>query len=276
MGLSASQARLMSLTSRMSDLELRAQQISNSKVRLADMAEEASQAYSAALDKQILRVFSGLQSDGTSSYIEANAANLTTYNSALDKQRFIKNSNGQVLVSTAVKTAFDANSGSVTGFITALRTAGVMTDTAAAQDSGQVSYYTNLFNEINQDNKGCFTAGSSDNFNSAEWLQAQVDAGNLFLYVYDKDGGTQGTGDFVNVSWNSGDASLQEKTDETDRAKAEAEYETTMASIKTKDERFDLQLKEIDTEHTAVQTEMESIKKVIGKNIERSMKVFDA
>ena len=36
MGLAASQARLLSITARLSDNELHSQQISNSKVRLAD------------------------------------------------------------------------------------------------------------------------------------------------------------------------------------------------------------------------------------------------
>jgi len=59
-------------------------------------------------------------------------------------------------------------------------------------------------------------------------------------------------------------------------AKAEATYESTMASIQTKDKRFDLQLKQIDTEHSATQTEVDSVKKVIDKNTERSFKMFSA
>ena len=56
MGLSASQARLLSLTARLSDLELRAQTISNAKIRLSDQSEGASRKYSDALDKQTLKI----------------------------------------------------------------------------------------------------------------------------------------------------------------------------------------------------------------------------
>ena len=47
-----------------------------------------------------------------------------------------------------------------------------------------------------------------------------------------------------------------------------------MNDIKQKDNMFDLQLKNIDTEHSALQTEYDVIKEVMKKNIERTMK-FD-
>lgn len=278
MGMSASQARLMSLTSRLSDLELQAQQIQNQKIRLADMSEQASRKYSDALDKELLRVSTTIA--GSSTQVVATAANLTNYGaiSISDKQRFIKNSNGQLLVTGAVLAAYNnaiaAPAGQLDTFIADLRTAHVMTDTAAAPDSAQVNYYTNLFNEIQQSG-GAFTV-PNQNMNSGEWLQNEIDNGNLFLYTYNSEGGSLGQGDFVNVSWTSGDASLLEVTDESDRAKAEAEYETTMARIQSEDKRFDLQLKSLDTEHSAISTEIDSVKKVIDKNIERSFKVFDA
>ena len=117
---------------------------------------------------------------------------------------------------------------------------------------------------------------NTTNENSSEWLQSQIDGGNIFLYEFDSTGGSAGTGDYVNVSWTSGDASLSEVTDSTQTAKAEATYETTMANIQSKDKRFDTQLSTIDTEHTATQTEIDSVKKVMQKNIERSFKIFDA
>ena len=51
MGMSASQARLLSITSRMNDIELRSQQISNTKIRLADESEQVANEYTTALNK---------------------------------------------------------------------------------------------------------------------------------------------------------------------------------------------------------------------------------
>ena len=50
MGMSASQARLLSITSRMNDIELRSQQISNTKIRLADESEQVANKYTKALN----------------------------------------------------------------------------------------------------------------------------------------------------------------------------------------------------------------------------------
>ena len=277
MGLSASQARMLSLTARLSDLELRAQTIENAKIRLSDASAAASTAYSDALDKQTLKVYSGLQSNGTSSYITATAANLTTYGaiSTTDKQRFIKNAEGMVLVSSSINTEYYVNVGNLSGFLSDM---GIKTNTSDPDyDAAQVTYYTNVFKEI-EASGGCVRDGTSTNtnLNDSQWLQEQISAGNLYLYEYDSTAGTAGTGDYVNVAWNSGDATLSEVTDNTQTAKAEAVYDTTMANIQSKDKRFDQQLSTIDTEHTATQTEIESVKKVMNKNIERSFKIFDA
>ena len=52
MGMSASQARLLSLTSRMNDLEYKAENIANIKIRLADESDKIAQKYTDALGKQ--------------------------------------------------------------------------------------------------------------------------------------------------------------------------------------------------------------------------------
>jgi len=57
-------------------------------------------------------------------------------------------------------------------------------------------------------------------------------------------------------------------------ALAEAKYNEQMADIEKKDKRFDLELKKLDTEHSALQTEYDSVKNVIDKNIEKSFNVF--
>lgn len=277
MGMSASQANLMFLTGRMSDLELRAQFIQNDKIRLSDQSEAASRNYSRALDKQVMTVYSGLvTSNGTttSSYINATAENLTKYGaiSTTDKQRFIKNQAGQVLVTDDVATAYNANHNDTTpaNFLTALH---VVTDTTATgYDAAKVTYYSNVFTEI-KDSGGCVAPGNA-NMQSSEWLTSQIEAGNIFLYTYNSEGGAQGTGDFVNVAWNSGDTSLYLQSDKTDLARAEADYEATLAAIETKDKEYDVQLTAINTEHKAIETEVDAIKKVIEKNIDRAFKIF--
>ena len=47
-----------------------------------------------------------------------------------------------------------------------------------------------------------------------------------------------------------------------------------MNDIEAKDNIYDLELKNIDTEHTSLQTEYDSIKGVISKNIERTFNFY--
>ena len=62
-----------------------------------------------------------------------------------------------------------------------------------------------------------------------------------------------------------------------------AKYEKALSDCNTKtqiiqeqDKKLELQLKSIDTEHTAIQTELEAVKKVLDSNIKSSFGTFNA
>ena len=63
MGLSASQARLLSITARLTDNEYHSQQIANAKMRLAAKETEARQEYQDALNSKIL-TYNGFDEQG--------------------------------------------------------------------------------------------------------------------------------------------------------------------------------------------------------------------
>lgn len=350
MGMSASQARMLSLTARLSDLELQAQSISNSKITLANQSEQLSKTYETSLNQQKFKVFNS----DSSSYVDASAYNLTTYDavSTSDKQRFIKDSSGKVLVTTAVGSAYDKtknqNSTSYylkngidsssyygtagsTGYKTVadflkaelgyasksdatsagktynedevnyytslysgkeefLNSMGYTSATTSVQetDSNYTSlngsntytysaaatkYYSNVYDEIA---KSGYDAPGDANMSDSSWLESQVESGSIYLYTYDNTGGTKGTGDWANVSWNAGDSSIEEVADTTGTTAAEAEYNAKLDGIQSQDKKFDMELQAINTEHQALQTEIDSVKKVINKNIETSYKTFNA
>ena len=62
--------------------------------------------------------------------------------------------------------------------------------------------------------------------------------------------------------------------DETAIMKAEVLYKKRLRDIKDLDTKFDQQLKKLDVEHNALQTEYDSIKEVLSKNVDRSFKAF--
>lgn len=70
-------------------------------------------------------------------------------------------------------------------------------------------------------------------------------------------------------------AVLQSGTD-AEIQSATATFEAQNSVLEAQDKLFDMSLQNLDTEHTAAQTEVDSVKKVIGKNIERTFKIFQA
>ncbi len=57
-------------------------------------------------------------------------------------------------------------------------------------------------------------------------------------------------------------------------AQAEAEYQRKTAEINAKDEKYQRKISLLDSEHNAIQTEYESVKSALNKNMERSFKAF--
>lgn len=67
---------------------------------------------------------------------------------------------------------------------------------------------------------------------------------------------------------------ITDKAEEDAANRAEAEYNKAMQEIQSKDKRYEMDQKKIDTEYNACLQEEESIKTVLNKNVERSFKTF--
>ena len=115
MGMAAGQARLLSITSRMSDNELRAQMINNEKMRLATKSSQVSEAYTAALnDAQMM--FTNYDADNNATYQQLTFNALTAYN-PYNNQYAISNASGQVLVSETDAVNYKAANGDLNKFL---------------------------------------------------------------------------------------------------------------------------------------------------------------
>ena len=97
MGMSASQARLLTITGKLTDNELRSQTITNSKLRLAQKSSEASQAYMDALNTEKL-TYKYYNDNGESASYNLTPALIYSYE-PLKNQYSIQNASGQNLVS---------------------------------------------------------------------------------------------------------------------------------------------------------------------------------
>ena len=115
MGMAAGQARLLSITSRMSDNELRAQIINNEKMRLATQSSQVSEAYTTALnDAQMM--FTNYDADNNATYQQLTFNALTAYN-PYNNQYAISNASGQVLVSETDAVNYKAANGDLNKFL---------------------------------------------------------------------------------------------------------------------------------------------------------------
>lgn len=107
MGMAATQARLLALTARISDVEFKAQQIQNQKLALATQKDELYERYCAALDATKIRVAFN-NGDGSKNFINANFNTVCTYNPDRFRQYAIQdNRSGLAIVPDNVKEAYD-------------------------------------------------------------------------------------------------------------------------------------------------------------------------
>lgn len=127
----------------------------------------------------------------------------------------------------------------------------------------KAQWYTNLYNRMQDGYKVLEDGLASSN----EWIQYALENGIVTMEQVDK------SNNWTSMIY-SNCSDITEVTDDVAVTRAEAEYNKAMNSIENKDKRYDMELKNIDTEHNSLQTEYDSVKSVIDKNIERSFKMY--
>jgi len=141
----------------------------------------------------------------------------------------------------------------------------VSSATSTPVASADADYYTNLYTKMSQ---GYTTQSDESNtLNNKDWINNQIKNRGLHLEKFNTDG----TSSDQDISTSS---EILEVRDTTDLDIKKAKYDADLLAIQTKDKRLDIEIKQFETEHTALQTEVESVQKVIDKNIESSFKTF--
>lgn len=129
--------------------------------------------------------------------------------------------------------------------------------------TAKAQWYTNLYERMQ---KG-YSVLKDGLASSSEWIRFAFESGIVTMQQVDSYN-----------NWNNliytNCSDITEQTDAAAVAKAEAEYNAAMNKIENKDKMYDLELKNIDTEHNSLQTEYESIKTAIDKHIERAFKIY--
>ena len=168
-------------------------------------------------------------------------------------------------------------------------------------DRDKAQWYVNLWHRMNGENQERTDSTSGSNspvslggrtpgrqydiledglMNSAEWLQYSLEHGSIMLEKVEfTDPTKEGTG-LEDSTWRptiyTSALDISEETNEKTKAKAEAEYENAQKVIEAKGKNYDNILSLLDTEHDALQSEYDSVKSVIDKNVDRTLKMYSA
>lgn len=250
MGLAASQVRLLSLTARQHTVEYEAQRIEAQKLALANESDQVYNTYLEALDATKVQ-YKVVGNDGSTNYNDATFTNLAAAG-------FLFNVNGTVCSNYGdVQKALQAQDISITAadsytLLTTLVSEGyvVLMEPQADPEAGYEYKNGKIYY-------------SDDTVQNKEYgLDAEDPDGNLYVYKVFGD---------TSVSTST---KVQEVSDEVGLKKAEAQYEADMNKINAKDTRYDNKLSQLETERTAIKTEIESLQNVAKDNVDRTFKIF--
>ena len=308
MGMSASQARLLAITSRMNDIELRSQQIANTKIRLADESEQVAQKYTNALNASKF-TFTNYK-DGKTQVVSMTVNNM----SSLGSNYRLVASNGKRVVSksqaNSYKTAMQdyarpqwwsnntddnhfKNSQAVyslnekfgvSSFKEACQMCGVEEGgwdkliAAGKVTQSEIDTYNAQFEEMfNSSSGSTYNNGNNKQDDGVVYIEDQYLSDPNWLYEAVSSGQfkieQQSTEGWKEISTAS-DTQIAIASDNSKFALAEAEYNAATQKINNKEKKLDQQLKTMDTEHSALQTEQDSVKSLIKDNVDKSFNLF--
>lgn len=175
-------------------------------------------------------------------------------------------------------------------------------------DTSKAQWYTNLWYKVNGpstdksglDNyasfiasdgireyaDGLIPANDAKILNSTQWISNALSKGLVSIEKAEYSGDEMTLQDKANpfkfnlngISWKgqiySSIPDIVESDNDKAVAQAEAEYQRRTAEINAKDEKYQRKISLLDSEHNAIQTEYESVKSAMNKNMERSFKAF--
>lgn len=286
MGMSASQARFLQLTARKSNVEYQAQRINFERLQLSDKAAAASAKYNDDLaNRKMVYKFNTGES---TQEIDVTYNNYKNYmNQQLDglqttanKMYLVSSSGKKIVVGSEedMKKMIDSNK----VYYSEEQIKAAKEKVSSADDDTKIDSQTRFIASLQvPEGESGYTTSKfdvsdfmiADDLDNVESFQKAIQEGIYYFATYDEkaEGGPQ----FKTESWDTlQGGSMSEVYDKSDDARAQAEYDRVQTQIQSKDKKLELQLDKLNTEREALETEMESVQKVIDDNVESSFKVF--
>ena len=296
MGMSASQARLLSLTSRMHDLEYEAQALQYSKLDLADIKNKAYDEYEEALESTKFQM-TMVTADGKE-YQDITYQNMIMANAGAVHSLYTltEAASGKILLPEQIASKITPMPNNVDDFLEIVAKNYLYTGRTdlttkdeyirEMRSDGNYDYWKSIYYQIGgyQDDSGNLVSGrgfipiSKQNAVDRDWLSEALNSGEVSLYKMTKEESFL-DGKAVNIfaeTSMSSDPDITEVKNQELIDLASVKYEKAIDDVNTKDQKLDLQLAKIDSLHNALKTEYDSVKQIVSKNIDRSFKTFNA
>lgn len=135
--------------------------------------------------------------------------------------------------------------------------------TSGSTDSTAANYYIHLYEAIDADGWSI-----NDNVTNADYLENQLLCGGMAMNQWTGSG-------WSTVSLSGTDSPVSSVSDEDAITQAEAQYNADKDKLDYKEKLLDVQSNNLDTERSAITTEIDSVHKLITENI-KIFKMFDA
>lgn len=134
-------------------------------------------------------------------------------------------------------------------------------DASNTTPTGAAIYYYNLYKAV------CNRGWVKDtDITNQDYMQGMIQFGGYGVKKYQN-------GDWVELSQNSPDSPISATTNDEAREKAKAAYDAAKDKIKAKEVEWDVEQTSADTERAAIVADMDSVKKILDKNMD-SFKLF--
>lgn len=253
MGLAASQTRFLQLTSRKSNIEFQGQQLNQQRLILANN--------SAGLFQRQLSLVPPSPPVSTSNAYTTPAYSFNCAVAGIKKTiQFTHDGTGAVVGAKITYNSYDSSSAST------VKTVNVMDSPATGLDDGNSNGITNSHwaTDVRFDS----ATGRLARLNLSVWDAVTSSAIDT---VYDSSNLTYAP-IFDEIKYNDDMNKYEYEKNVYDNEVEQ--INATTAHVQNQDRSLELKMKQLDTEHNALQTEIESVQKVLQNNLEHSFKTF--
>lgn len=235
MGMSASQGRFLMLTAQKSNNEFQAQSITFQRMMLAENVDGWTEEYNDAMQNRTLL------------YGQANQNSTSiNYNARLHYDDIIRS---------------DKEGGMSMSLVSATSNKIVVPSLPDPMPEGKTRDDYFLCPDVND----------------ADFLEKNLREGNFLFVMKDMEQiGKYNTKDLETMLYSDSKLAqyIADNEDKTDDSEAQSLYDKRIKEFHRADKLLECELKRLETEHSALETEIESVQKVIKENVETSFKTF--